>query len=116
MPQIFYFMLKVILCSGILFGYYHLFLRNKVYHAYNRYYLLCAVVLSLTVPMIKFDIYNTDEQTQLQPIQLLQAVNNSDAYIEEVITTSHTQNLELSDLLIVGYIAVALTFLISFVL
>ncbi len=65
MPQVFYFMLKVILCSAILFGYYHLFLRNKVFHAYNRYYLLCAVILSLAVPFIQFDIYNSKDETQL---------------------------------------------------
>ncbi|MEJ7625975.1 MAG: N-acetylmuramoyl-L-alanine amidase [Ferruginibacter sp.] len=114
MPQIFYFMLKVILCSGILFGYYHLFLRNKVYHAYNRYYLLCAVILSLAVPLFQFDIYNSKDETQLQPIQILEVLNNSDAYIEEVITTGHTQNIELSDLLFAGYIAVSFVFLVSF--
>ena len=113
MPQIFYFMLKVILCSGVLFGYYHLFLRNKVYHAYNRYYLLGAVVLSLLVPTIKFDVYNSDEQAQLQPIQLLQVVNNSDAYVEEVIITGHTKNIELSEVLTIAYVAVGFILLVS---
>lgn len=116
MPETLYFLVKVILCSGILFGYYHLFLRNKVYHAYNRYYLLGAVVLSLIVPTIRFDIYNSDDHAQLQPIQMLQVVNNSDAYIEDIITTSHTQNIELSDVLTAGYFAVGLVLLVSFIL
>ena len=116
MPQIFYFLFKVILCSGILFGYYHLFLRNKVYHAYNRYYLLCAVLLSLTVPFLQFDIYNSKDETQVQPIQILEVLNNSDAYVEEVISTGHTQNLVLSDLLLAGYVAVAFVFLVSLIL
>jgi hypothetical protein len=47
---------------------------------------------------------------------MLEVLNNSDAYIEEVITTGHTQNLELSDLLLVGYVAVAFVFLLSFVI
>lgn len=38
---------KTILCSGILFAYYHLALRNRTFHQYNRWFLLFSVVLSL---------------------------------------------------------------------
>lgn len=54
-PVIFY-AAKVILCSGVLFGYYWLALRNKTFHQWNRFYLLGCVVLSLTAPLLKLDI------------------------------------------------------------
>jgi TonB-dependent SusC/RagA subfamily outer membrane receptor len=61
MIAIAYYLLKVILCSGILFSYYHLVLRNKAFHQWNRFYLLGAVVVSLTVPLIKFTVEQTPD-------------------------------------------------------
>jgi N-acetylmuramoyl-L-alanine amidase len=46
------YLAKVILASALLFGYYRLFLRNRVFHQYNRYYLLGATLASLTLPLI----------------------------------------------------------------
>ena len=34
---------KVFIASGILFGYYWLFLRNKKFHHYNRFYLVGGI-------------------------------------------------------------------------
>ncbi|MEO6583058.1 MAG: N-acetylmuramoyl-L-alanine amidase [Ferruginibacter sp.] len=103
MPQLFYYLLKVILCSGILFGYYHLFLRNKIFHAYNRFYLLAAILLSLTLPLLVFNIdyANTTENTA--PLQILEVVNSSDAFVEEAIMESHTQHLSLSQVALAAY-------------
>lgn len=52
------YFLKVFLYSGILFGYYWLFLRNRRFHHYNRYYLLATLVLSVTLPFIKIPVFN----------------------------------------------------------
>ena len=43
---------KVILATGLLYGYYWFFLRNRLFHRYNRYYLLIAatVVSKLVKP------------------------------------------------------------------
>jgi beta-lactamase regulating signal transducer with metallopeptidase domain len=62
------YFLKVILCSGILFGYYHLFLRNKRFHHYNRFYLLGALVLSLVLPLFKIPVFNEDSGTLNQVV------------------------------------------------
>lgn len=110
MPQIFYYLLKVIVCSGILFLYYHLFLRNKIYHVYNRFYLLAAVVLSLTVPLLNFNI-NTNLVSKAQPIVLLEAVNISDEYLEETIIYSHRNNITSSEVMVWGYSLVSLVLL-----
>ncbi|MBZ4191239.1 energy transducer TonB [Niabella beijingensis] len=47
------YLLQVICCSGILYGYYHFFLRNERFHQYNRFYLLAAVLLSITLPLLR---------------------------------------------------------------
>lgn len=48
---------KMVLCSGILLGYYWLFLRNRRFHHYNRFYLLATLVLSIVLPFIKIPVF-----------------------------------------------------------
>lgn len=57
MKAVLFYLLQVIACSGILYGYYHFFLRNKKFHQYNRYYLLLAVLLSVSVPFLQIPVY-----------------------------------------------------------
>src|SRR5258708_4083792 len=57
MNSLLYYLLQVIICSGILYGYYHFALRNKKFHLYNRYYLLTAVGLSIIIPFLNIPVY-----------------------------------------------------------
>ena len=60
-----YYCLKVIVCSGILYGYYLLALRNNRFHQWNRWYLLAAVVLSFSIPLLRIplpDFFGTQPQ------------------------------------------------------
>lgn len=59
-----WYIIKIFLCSGILFGYYRLFLRNKRFHQYNRFYLLAALILSVTIPLIKIPLSYSALDTQ----------------------------------------------------
>lgn len=47
---------KVTLLSGLLYGYYFLFLRNRVFHRFNRLYLLLSVLLSFLLPLITIPV------------------------------------------------------------
>jgi hypothetical protein len=54
---------QVIVVSGILYGYYHFFLRNKRFHQYNRFYLLAATLISLVLPLISIPVqYSSEEE------------------------------------------------------
>ena len=108
MPIFVFYLLKVMLCSAMLFGYYHLFLRNKVYHAYNRFYLLASVVIAMLAPIINFKYFFTGTATPAKPIQLLQVVTSGDEYLEEVIIFSHRNFFSLSQVLTFIYILVSL--------
>ena len=48
------YIIKTILVSGVLFGYYSLFLRNRKIHQFNRLFLLGIPVLSLLIPALHF--------------------------------------------------------------
>jgi hypothetical protein len=49
LPEITY-LLKVLLLSAVLLGFYYLFLRKYAAHTFNRYYLLAAVFSALKLP------------------------------------------------------------------
>jgi membrane protein insertase Oxa1/YidC/SpoIIIJ len=57
---------KMIACSVILYGYYWMFLRNKRFHHYNRFYLLAATALSIVIPFIKIPVFLNPEPEPVQ--------------------------------------------------
>jgi beta-lactamase regulating signal transducer with metallopeptidase domain len=59
---------KMVLCSGVLFGYYYLFLRNKRFHHYNRFFLLGSLVLSVILPLIRIPVLETESSTLNQVV------------------------------------------------
>ncbi|HXB34112.1 MAG TPA: N-acetylmuramoyl-L-alanine amidase [Puia sp.] len=50
------YLAKVVLVSALLFSYYRLFLRDRLFHQYNRYYLLAATLASLILPLIRLPL------------------------------------------------------------
>lgn len=77
------YLLKVIICSGVLTAYYWLALRNKIFHQWNRFYLLAAVVLSLTLPLLQFQLwYHPAEQTATS-YKVLQTITTNETWFEE---------------------------------
>jgi hypothetical protein len=61
------YLLKSMIYAGIFFGYYSLFLKNTIYHAYNRYYLLAAMALSVVFPMFHLSIGVFEEEVAATP-------------------------------------------------
>jgi bla regulator protein BlaR1 len=50
------YLIKSIICSGILIVVYHLFLEREKMLRFNRYFLLSAVIFSLGIPLVSFEI------------------------------------------------------------
>ena len=82
-----YYLLKIIICSAVLFAYYWFFLRNKIYHAYNRFYLLAIVLISLAFPLVSINIFH-ENATKTTVVKMLQVVNAGDEYIDGMIVNS----------------------------
>jgi len=69
--ELFMYLLKSMILSGIFFGYYTLFLKNTIYHAYNRFYLLASMALSLAIPFFKLSMFSVTEEQAAGAKQLL---------------------------------------------
>ncbi len=72
--EVFMYLLKSMILSGIFFGYYALFLKNTIYHAYNRFYLLASMVLSLVIPCFHLSMFTISEEA-LPAAQVLTYLN-----------------------------------------
>ena len=51
------YILKSGLCLAILFGFYKIFLEKESFHNFKRFYLLSALILAFTIPVITFTKY-----------------------------------------------------------
>lgn len=117
MTQLFIYLLQVILSSGLLYGYYHFFLRNKAFHQYNRFYLLSATVLSLAIPFINIPVYftSTPEQPSVMFLTLL-TLSGSEwktaNVAQSAVQTATSVNFDWTFLIRVLYTSVAAILLI----
>ena len=87
-----WYLLKVIICSGILCGYYFLALRNKAFHRWNRFFLLATIVISLLVPVMKIDFFSPTRDTGTV-VQMLKTISYGD---EAVIEYSRNNSFQLT--------------------
>lgn len=117
MNQLFTYLLQVILSSGLLYGYYHFFLRNKEFHQYNRFYLLFATVLSLCIPFLNIPVYFTEAPEQSSVMfKTLLALSGSE-WDAAAFTTDATQPVYTFDwhwLIKTFYTTIAVVLLIRF--
>ncbi|ACU63925.1 M56 family metallopeptidase [Chitinophaga pinensis] len=58
------YVIKMLLCSGILYGYYALVLKNNSFHRWNRAFILLAVIASLLIPTLQFSMNTTPITSQ----------------------------------------------------
>ena len=70
------YLLKVMICSALLLTYYWVALRNKRFHYYNRFFLLMAVVLSFTVPLLNLHWFSFSSNNT-QAITLLNVMHGT---------------------------------------
>ncbi|MEN9686032.1 MAG: hypothetical protein RLZZ28_1818 [Bacteroidota bacterium] len=91
MQTIAYYFLQVILCSGLMMGYYWLVLRNRRFHQYNRFYLLAIALLSWIIPLIKIRYGHPAVQYNQQMLQFLSVVADNNSQIEETLTRKEFQ-------------------------
>ena len=109
-----FYIVKVIICSGILFGYYWLLLRNKIFHQYNRFYLLASIVLSLLVPLVQINILH-HAAASTTTIKLLQVVTGSNEYLDEIVITARRNNFTAEQVASLLYLLTSFVFLSLFI-
>jgi N-acetylmuramoyl-L-alanine amidase len=83
------YLIKTVLISGLLFGYFWLFLRNRAFHRFNRIFLISIPVLSLLLPSLHFNLPGFwNPSAGGSPIRLLGVGQGS---LEEAVTVYATK-------------------------
>ncbi len=77
-----YYLLKVMICSGIMYCYYLLALRNKRFHQHNRFYLLLSIALSFIIPFISIEFWKESAQPSAV-MKVINIINEADIYVAE---------------------------------
>ncbi|MDE1191651.1 MAG: M56 family metallopeptidase [Arachidicoccus sp.] len=111
------YLIKSIVCSGILLGVYFFFLEKEKIHQFNRFYLLFAWIISWIIPLISCKIQilkiadikeiilpNKNFKVQYSPSEKL--INN----------TLHESSLNLSNITWIIYAIITLILLIRFIM
>lgn len=82
MNALFIYLLQMMAASGLLYGYYHIALRNNKFHQYNRFYLLAITVISIIIPFLDIPYYFTAEEKNssfvLQTLTVIAPVGTDD--------------------------------------
>ncbi|WP_300675578.1 M56 family metallopeptidase [Soonwooa sp.] len=70
--------LKMIICSAVMYAYYLMFLKDKTFHHYNRFYLLLTVLISVSLPLLKLSYFTMEINPKVMFLfQNLQATENT---------------------------------------
>jgi beta-lactamase regulating signal transducer with metallopeptidase domain len=110
MNNLLYYLLQVFAASGLLYGYYHFFLRNNKFHQYNRYYLLAAVVISIFIPFLDIPVYFSQEQTASSSVlQTLTFIS----YGSDIIISGKSNNITTTEVIYGIYILFVLLALLK---
>lgn len=100
------YLLKCILCSGLLFGYYRIAFYNRKHHQWNRFYLLISILVSLLLPLITVPV-RVHALAQTAEINLLSVVPGEYAEAEVNNIYSSSILLSWSDILTMIYLIIS---------
>ena len=114
MITILYYLLKVVLCSALLYTYYWFVLRNKQFHQYNRFYLMGISVLSWLVPFLKINIIKEQVISAPKVMYFANVIANNNSSIEQEVVIKSSQFTWDNFLLFTGVI-ISLLFIARFV-
>lgn len=81
MKSLLFYLLQVVIVSGILYAYYHVALRNKKFHQYNRFYILAAALASILIPFLNIPVYFTNGDTSSAWLYSLQNLSGRQTVI-----------------------------------
>ena len=87
------YFLKIFACSGVMFLYYQLSLKDKTFHHYNRFYLLATMLVSLFLPLLKTEDFTIEVSDriyllfeQVQSFKTSKNINNDHIYLRIIFS------------------------------
>jgi N-acetylmuramoyl-L-alanine amidase len=91
MQSTLFYLLQVVICSGVLFGYYLVALRNKRFHQYNRYYILAILLLSWFIPLIRIPVFSNGSKVSAStgvPQKVWEVIADNNSSFEAFVHSS----------------------------
>lgn len=107
MIPLFQYLLKVILVSGILTGYYWISLWNKRFHHYNRFYLVGAIFLSWGLPLLNLQWFNLAPEPASPIHQVAEIIYSSPNALPKAAAMSWDQLLAVALFLVAGILLIS---------
>jgi N-acetylmuramoyl-L-alanine amidase len=86
MLQTLFYLLQVIVCSAVMYGYYLLVLRNKRFHNYNRFYLLSILLISWIIPLVRIPLHVVSVVAPQPTMKFFEVVADNNSHLEEYVT------------------------------
>ena len=110
------YILKIILCSGLLLLVYFLFLEKEKMYRFNRLYLLFSIALSITVPFITFQIPKNSPLQTVNDFVLSSGNIQPQTIVLQKIpeVTNSVKQYNLREILMPGYWTITIFLLITF--
>jgi TonB-dependent SusC/RagA subfamily outer membrane receptor len=68
METVLMYLLKMSICSAVLYVYYRVALYNERFHQWNRFYLLAAMLLSVVVPLLSIPVMADTSESELASV------------------------------------------------
>ncbi|QGW26905.1 M56 family metallopeptidase [Phnomibacter ginsenosidimutans] len=102
MHPVMLYLLKMLLCSAVLLGYYWVALRNERFHQWNRFYLLSAMLLSVLVPFMNIPLLQPAKPTAVVDMVAALPWNNVVLVYQPNTTWSWKEYASLSMLMVSG--------------
>lgn len=85
MQILLFYMLKVALCSALLYGYYLAVLKDRQFHHYNRFYLLAVFLVSWIIPLVEIELKPFQGATTPVTYQLAEVIADNNSSFEGMI-------------------------------
>ncbi|MBU4539039.1 MAG: hypothetical protein L6264_04215 [Weeksellaceae bacterium] len=89
METLFIYLIKVFVCSGVMFLYYKLFLKDRTFHHYNRFFLLAVLLISILLPFLKLSYFTIEVNSdiyllisKIQNFNTAKTLNNDFIYFQ----------------------------------
>ena len=114
MITILFYLLKVVLCSALLYTYYWFVLRNKQFHQYNRFYLMGISVFSWLVPFIKIDIIKEQVVAAPKVLNFVDLIADKNSSIEQDVIVKSSQ-FTWDNMVLIIAISISLLLIIKFI-
>ena len=107
------FVIKSTICLAVLFGFYHLLLRNVKIPIFNRFYLIFSLVFAIVIPLINIRMnLNVAFNPDIHKLS-----NDTGILIQgEKVTGKPVQQLTFLSILILFYIIISFLLLLRFTL